>query len=71
MMREVFERDRLGVLVLPGGSWGGLHSSRAEGGAPGRNTLCSHQCNWDQSGHQQPLATSSHRNREVHILSKG
>lgn len=66
-MREVLESDGLGVPVLPSGSWGQLQSSRAEGGGSGRNTLHSHQCNWDHSGHQKPLG---HRNREVCMLSK-
>lgn len=72
MMMEVLKRERRGVLVLPRGSWGGLHSSRAGGGRLGRNTLWSHHCkhrlNWDQSDHRQPLR---HRSREVHILSLG
>ena len=69
---EVFEREKLGVLVLPRGSRGGLHSGRAGGGRPGRNTLRSHCCkhclNWDQSDHWQPLR---HRSREIHVLSLG
>jgi len=62
-MMEVFERERLGVLVFPQGSQGGLHSGGAGGERPGRNTQSSHRCQhsliWDQSDHWSAAETGA------------